>query len=92
MSTTPNMKLMRRSGTPIKGITPETTRVMKRMPASSPARCATKSLKFSPHLFKTEPTTFEGKPYSPKGCLEMAAADNSSKGEEDDEIIEIDGL
>lgn len=91
MSTTPNMKMLRRTGSPSDGGALMTSQAAKRRASTSTGGCVTKSLKFSPHLFKMEPVELDSKPYSPNGGLDLAAGDKHKFGD-DDEIIEIDGL
>lgn len=92
MTTTPNMKMTRNSTSPRTGMTPKVTPDLKRRSDSSVGVPAAKSLKFSPHLLKIEPTTSDVKEYSPNGVLEVIAAVKNYKGDEDDDIIEIDGM
>lgn len=91
MSTTPNMKMLRSTASPRKYGTPQTTAGVKRRASTSAGGCPLKSLKFSPHLFKKEPTS-DSKDYSPNGRLDLAGVADSYKGEEDEDIIEIDGV
>lgn len=92
MSTTPNTKMTRRPVTPFNASNPRSTPLAKKRASASSIGCATKSLKFSPHLFKTEPVDWDIKPTSPKTALDLAADDKYSKFADDDDIIEIDGL
>lgn len=56
MSATPNMKIQRSSTSPRNAVTPQTKSLAKRKTTSSARGAASKALKFSPHLFKVEPS------------------------------------
>lgn len=92
LSATPNLNLLRSTSSACNGVSPQLTSAAKRRSAPSIGVAAAKALKFSPHLLKKEPTTCDGKDYSTQGGLELLSADTSCKGEEDDDIIEIDGM
>lgn len=92
MSSTPKSKMMRRTTSPSNGGTPKPATCPKRKSTSKNYGGPSKALKFSPHLFKVEQTAPDSLKSSPKGCLELAAAEDIGKGESEDEIIEIDGL
>lgn len=90
MSMTPNTKMERNGCSPRNAATPQTTTRTKKRSASGIS--ATKSLRFSPHLFKTEPNTTGANEYSPDGVLDLVPEENGYKAEAEDDVIEIDGL
>lgn len=92
MSTTLNMKILRSTTSPCNAVTPQMKSLVKRKVVVSVGGVTAKVLKFSPHIFKKELVTTEGKEYSLNGGLQLVATDTNYKGEEDDDIIEIDGL
>lgn len=92
MSTTPKKKMLKRTQSPSNDATPRITAVSKIRSSSSVGGCASKSLKFSPHLFKTEPLTCEGRLYSPNGVLDRPANEKTCNSEQEDDIIDIDAL
>lgn len=51
-----------------------------------------KALKFLPHLFKTEPNTSDANLYSPNRVLHLDTVENRYKADEEDDVIEIDGV
>lgn len=89
---TPKTKMARHVNTPRNNGTAATSAIPKRRSGGSAGVSATKSLKFSPHLLKTEPTTSGGNDYSRDGVLELTTTHNGYKADEEDDIIEIDGV
>lgn len=71
MSSTPNTKLMKKMNSPRTSVLPKTTSHVKRRSGANAGGSTVKSLKFSPHMFKTEPNANDANTLSPIGVLEL---------------------